>query len=213
MSAAVPDAGQVAEFLFVASQNPGSLQAFQIDGKGALSPVTGSPFAIGDTPRKIISSGDSLIVAGTAAIIVFQVDKVSGALRQTDSVVAASADVVLDPATEVLRSTANGETTSYRLVKGLLKIVGIKIVGIKTVGSSTAVQNKALMISPPGNPLAGLLGQNAVTDATGKFAYALNPKTNQIDAFSFGSDRNLTPLNPPAYPAGNGAVSIALVAP
>jgi hypothetical protein len=208
MSAAVPDAGQVAEFLFVASQNPGSLLAFQIDGKGALSPVTGSPFAIGDTPRKIISSGDSLIVAGTAAIIVFQVDKVSGALRQTDSVVAGSADVVLDPATEVLRSTANGETTSYRLVKGLLKIVGIKI-----VGSSTAVQNKALMISPPGNPLAGLLGRNAVTDATGKFAYALNPKTNQIDAFSFGSDRNLTPLNPPAYPAGNGAVSIALVAP
>jgi hypothetical protein len=208
MSAAVPDAGQVAEFLFVASQNPGSLQAFQIDGKGALSPVTGSPFAIGDTPRKIISSGDSLMVAGTAAIIVFQVDKVSGALRQTDSVVAASADVVIDPATEVLRSTANGETTSYRLVKGLLKIVGIK-----TVGSSTAVQNKALMISPPGNPLAGLLGQNAVTDATGKFAYALNPRTNQIDAFSFGSDRDLTPLNPPAYPAGNGAVSIALVAP
>ena len=201
MSAAVPDAGQAAEFLFVAIQSPGSVQAFRIDSKGALAPVPASPFSIGDNPRKIISSGDSLIVAGTAAIIVFQVDKVSGALRQTDSVVAASADVVVDPATETLRSTANGETTSYRLVKGQLK----------TVGSSTAVQNKALMVSPAAGPLSGLLGQNSVSDATGKFAYALNPKTNQIDAFSFGADRILTPLKPPAYPAGNGAVSIALV--
>ncbi len=143
-------------------------------------------------------------MAGSAAIIVFQVDKLSGALRQTDSVAASTPAIVVDPATGIVHSTANGETTSYRLVKGLMH----------TIGSSPAtVQNKALLLSPAPSRIPGLGSESAVIDATGAFAYVLNTKTDQIDAFRIGSDRTLVPLNPPGYPAGEGAVSIALVAP
>src|ERR1700761_3216373 len=57
-------------------------------------------------------------------IIVFQVDKETGALRQTDSIAAGTPDVVVDSAAGIIHSTANGETTSYRLVKGSLKTIG-----------------------------------------------------------------------------------------
>jgi hypothetical protein len=203
MAASVPDDNPVAEFLFVADLNSSSLQGFRIGGHGSLSPVTASPFPVGDKPGKIVASGDSLILAGASAIIVFQVDRVSGALRQTDSVAASAPAVVVDPATGIIHSTANGETTSYRLVKGLMQ----------TIGSSPAtVQNKALL-SPGASRIPDLGGENAVIDATGAFAYMLNTKTDQIDAFRIRSDRTLVPLNPPGYPAGEGAVSIALVAP
>jgi hypothetical protein len=193
----------VAEFLFVADEKSNSLQGFRIAGDGALSAVAGSPFQIGDTPHRLLSSGDSLIMSGSAAIIVFQVDQTSGALRQTDSVAASSPDVIINPVTGILSSTANGETTSYRLVKGLLR----------TIGSSPAtIQNKALL-SPAAGRIPGLIPENTVTDATGAFAYALNTKTGQIDAFKVASDKRLTPLDPPSYPAGQSAVSIALIAP
>jgi len=204
MAASVPDANPVAEFLFVADLKSTSLLGFRIGGHGSLSPVTASPFPVGDKPAKIVASGDSLIMAGSAAIIVFQVDKETGALRQTDSIAAGTPDVVVDSAAGIIHSTANGETTSYRLVKGSLK----------TIGSSPAtIQNKALFLSPAASRVPGLPGENAVIDATGAFAYVLNAKTDQIDAFKIGSDRTLLPLNPPVYAAGEGAVSIALVAP
>jgi hypothetical protein len=194
---------RVVEFLFVADEKSNSLQGFRIEGDGALSAVTGSPFQIGDTPHHLLSSGDSLIMSGSAAIIVFQVDQTSGALRQTDSVAASSPDVIINPVTGILSSTANGETTSYRLVKGLMQ----------TIGSSPAtIQNKALL-SPAAGRIPGLIPENTVTDATGAFAYALNTKTGQIDAFKVASDKRLTPLDPPSYPAGQSAVSIALIAP
>ena len=195
------DSSHIPEFLFIAAQS-GSVQGFQIGTDGTLSAVAGSPFQIGDTPRSLLASGDSLVVAGSAALIVFQVDKVSGALRQTDSVSATSPQVTVDPASGMILSTANGETTTYRLVQGIMR----------TVGSAPArPQTQALLL--PQSRVPGLNGQDSVIDATGAFAYTLNPKTNQIDAFRISSDKNLTPLNPPAYPAGNGAVSIALVAP
>ncbi len=198
------DANRVAEFLFVADQNSSSLRGFRIAADGRLSPVNGSPFQVGDTPRRILSSGDSLIMAGNAAIIVFQVDKVSGALRQTDSVAASSPEVTVNPATGVIHSTVNGETTSYRLVKGLMR----------TIGSSPAtIQNKALLLPPGASQIPGIGGESSVIDATGTFAYMLDKKTNQIDAFRIRSDKTLMPLNPPGYPAGEGAVSIAMVAP
>ena len=203
MLGSTADSNHAIEFLFVADQKSNSLQGFRIASDGALLPVAGSPFQVGDTPRRLLSSGDSLIMAGNAAIIIFQVDKVTGALRQTDSAAASSPEIIVNPATGVIQATANGETTSYRLVKGLMR----------TIGSSPAtIQNKALLI-PPAGRIQGLSGDNSVMDATGAFAYVLNTKTNQIDAFRIASDRTLMPLDPPRYVAGEGAVSIALVAP
>ncbi|HET9791159.1 MAG TPA: hypothetical protein VFR08_07640 [Candidatus Angelobacter sp.] len=184
---------RVAEFLFVADEKSNSLQGFRINGDGALSAVTGSPFQIGDTPHHLLSSGDSLIMSGSAAIIVFQVDQISGALRQSDSVAASSPVVAVDPVNNIVYCTSNGETTSYRLVKGMLR----------TIGSAPQVAQSGTA-SFSGGP---------VIDATGSFAYALNTNTGQIDAFRVAGDKRLTPLDPPAYRAGNGAVSIALIAP
>jgi hypothetical protein len=203
------DANRTIEFLFVADQKANSLQGFRIGDDGRLLPVTGSPFQVGDTPRKLLASAGFLIMAGNSAIIIFQVDKLGGALRQTDSVAASSPQVVLNPATGVIQSTANGETTSYRLVKGLMR----------TIGSSPAtIQNKALMLPSATSRISvlrgeSLVGERSVMDATGEFEYVLDTQTNQIDAFRIGSNRNLMPLNPPRYSAGEGPVSIALVAP
>jgi hypothetical protein len=195
----------VIEFLFVADEKSNSLQGFRIAGDGALSAVAGSPFQIGDTPHHLLSSGDSLIMAGSAAIIIFQVEKTSGALRQTDSVAASSPIVAVDPANNIVYCTSNGETVSYRLVKGMLR----------TIGSAPEVaQSTTTAMSPSGvavfsaNP-----GSGPIVDATGSFAYALNSSTGQIDAFRVASDKRLTPLDPPSYPAGQSAVSIVLIAP
>ena len=197
---------RVIEFLFVADEKSNSLQGFRIAADGALSAVTGSPFQIGDTPHHLLASGDSLIMSGSAAIIVFQLDPTSGALRQTDSVAASSPVVALDPATNIVYCTSNGETVSYRLVKGMLRTIG-SAPQVTQSGTTSAMSPSGMAISfanPTGGP---------VIDATGSFAYALNTNTGQIDAFRVASDKRLTPLHPPAYPAGSGAVSLAIVAP
>jgi len=195
----------VIEFLFVADEKSNSLQGFRIAGDGALSAVTGSPFQIGDTPHRLLSSGDSLIMSGSAAIIIFQVDPTSGALRQTDSVAASSPLVAIDAANNIVYSTSNGETMSYRLVKGMLR----------TIGSAPQVaQSGTTTISPSGMAVSSANpGSGPVIDATGSFAYALNTNTGQIDAFRVASDKRLTPLDPPRYRAGDGPASLVIVAP
>lgn len=210
---------RVVEFLFVANEvgneagnkndKSNSLQGFRINGDGALTAVAGSPFPIGDAPHKLLASGDSLIMAGSAAIIVFQVDKVSGALRQTDSVSAISPQLAIDAVNNLVYSTSNGETMTYRLANGMLR----------TIGSSPEVAQpkNTMAMSSSANTMAssGTMSSagGAVIDATGSFAYALNSTTGQIDAFRVSSDKRLTPLDPPGYPAGQGATSLAIVAP
>ena len=196
---------RVVEFLFVADEKSNSLQGFRIAGDGTLSAVTGSPFQIGDTPHRLLSSGDSLIMSGSAAIIVFQVDKTSGALRQTDSVAASSPIVAVDPANNIVYCTSNGETMSYRLVKGMLRTIGS---APQVAQAGTTTMSPSGMAASSANP-----GGRPIVDATGSFAYALNTNTGQIDAFRVASDRRLTPLDPPSYPAGQSAVSIVLIAP
>jgi 6-phosphogluconolactonase (cycloisomerase 2 family) len=211
----------VVEFLFVADEKSNSLQGFRINGDGALAAVMGSPFPIGDTPHKLLASGDSLIMAGSAAILVFQVDKISGALRQTDSVAAGSPQVALDAANNLVFSTSNGETMSYRLMNGMLRPIGSspQLAQPKsTIAANTSAANTgaAGTITASSSNIAvssGSRAGGAVIDATGSFAYALNPATGQIDAFRVVTGQRLTQLNPPAYFAGPGAVSIALVAP
>ena len=195
----------VIEFLFVADEKSNSLQGFRIAGDGALSAVTGSPFQIGDTPHHLLSSGDSLIMSGSAAIIIFQVDPTSGALRQTDSVAASSPIVAVDPANNIVYCTSNGETMSYRLVKGMLRTIGS---APQVVQAGTTTMSPSGMAVSSANP-----GGRPIVDATGSFAYALNTNTGQVDAFRVASDRRLTPLDPPSYPAGQSAASIVLIAP
>ena len=196
---------RVVEFLFVADETSNSLQGFRIVADGTLSAVTGSPFQIGDTPHRLLASGDSLIMSGSAAIIVFQLDPTSGALRQTDSIAASSPVVALDPATNIVYCTSNGETMSYHLVKGMLRTIG-SAPQVTQSGTTSAMSPSGMAVLPP--PTGG-----PVVDATGSFAYALNTNTGQIDAFRVASDKRLTPLDPPSYPAGQSAVSIALIAP
>jgi hypothetical protein len=196
---------RVVEFLFVADEKSNSLQGFRIAGDGTLSAVTGSPFQIGDTPHHLLSSGDSLIISGSAAIIIFQVDPTSGALRQTDSVAASSPIVAVDPANNIVYCTSNGETMSYRLVKGMLRTIG---------SAPEAAQSGTTTMSPSGMAVSSANpGGGPIVDATGSFAYALNSRTGQIDAFRIAGDKRLTPLDPPGYPAGIGAASLAIVAP
>jgi hypothetical protein len=201
----------VVEFLFVANENEksNSLQGFRINGDGALAAVTGSPFLIGDTPHKLLASGDSLIMAGSAAIIVFQVDKVSGALRQTDSVSAISPQVVIDAVNNLVYSTSNGETMTYRLANGMLRTIGSSP-EVAQPKNTMAMSSSATTMASSGTMSSS---GGAVIDATGSFAYALNSTTGQIDAFRVSSDKRLTPLDPSGYPAGQGATSLAIVAP
>ena len=143
-------------------------------------------------------------MSGSAAIIVFQLDpRAARFARRTGA--ASSPVVALDPANNIVYCTSNGETMSYRLVKGMLRTIG-SAPQVTQSGTTSAMSPSGMAISsdPRGGP---------VIDATGSFAYALNTNTGQIDAFRLASDKRLTPLDPPAYPAGSGAASLAIVAP
>ena len=93
-------------FLYTANQGSaingtscvnGGVSAFSIDGSGALTQLSGSPFAAGPCPSYAAtdSSGSLLFVANTGnnTISVFTIDS-SGALKQSGS---PSPSIVINP--------------------------------------------------------------------------------------------------------------------
>jgi 6-phosphogluconolactonase (cycloisomerase 2 family) len=81
------------QFLFVARSDEPLISAFTINSDGSLAPVPGAPFQIGAPTRSLATLHDMLIAHGQGTVIVYKVDKETGALQQMDSVESAMAEL------------------------------------------------------------------------------------------------------------------------
>jgi 6-phosphogluconolactonase (cycloisomerase 2 family) len=199
MAMAVPVARSVSQFLFTADSGSSTIIASRIHGDGSLSPVAGSPFPLGDAPHKVAALEHSLVAAGTTTLTAYSVDKNSGAIRKTDSLVLGAPsdnsplDFVVDASTSMLYAVSRQQLLVFRLSKGLFQAVSTATNPISAAAFAKASNTPAL-------------------DATGRFVYFVNTGASEIIAFHFDGGR-LSPLSPPSYPAGQRPLSAAVVVP
>lgn len=172
-SAPVAPADSVTEFLFTADFGSSTITAFRINADGSLSPVRGTPFVVGEAPSKVSVLGGSLIAAGNASLVVYSVDKETGSLRQTDSVVlGALQDFVVDPSASLIYAASGSEIFAFRLAGATLQPLpgspnsisamapadaGIRAVSLLLDPSRNSLQVRFQVVSPDRSP-AGLLG-------------------------------------------------------
>jgi 6-phosphogluconolactonase (cycloisomerase 2 family) len=184
----------VTQFLFVADSGSAAIFGNRINGDGSLSPVPGSPFSAQQTPQKVAALGPYLLVAGSATITAYAVDKQSGALQPIDALgFDSSFELVVDAPASVLKVVSQGQVFSYRIIARKFQQLSAGL-GLP----SPAVFARAA--NPP------------ALDATGRFAYFVNTGAAEISAFHFDQGK-LSPLSPPSYPAGKEPASVAVVVP
>ncbi len=112
----------VTEFLFIADFGSSTITSFRINGDGSLSLKSETPFVAGDAPRKVAALGGHLLAAGKSSLVVYGVDKDTGSLRQTDSVVLSPLhDFVVDAPASLIYAASGDEIFAYRLADALLQ--------------------------------------------------------------------------------------------
>jgi hypothetical protein len=98
------------------------LSASQSHADGSTSAVPGSPFALAEVPQKLMAMGSHLLVEGASSISVFDVDRETGSLRQTD-VLPASAmlrDAAVSPADSMIYLLDENAVSGFRMQAGRL---------------------------------------------------------------------------------------------
>jgi 6-phosphogluconolactonase len=197
-------ADPLGEFLYVSDSANGVIDAFAIDqSTGALSPITGSPFAVasGSEPSGVAmdSHGRFLFVANATQdnIFVFSRDPQTGALTLgTDSPFATGASplqVAVGPSDKFLYVSNHNDRA------GSISAYTINF----TTGALTPTPRSPFPTQPGGGP-GGL-----VTDLSGNFLYvALQGTTNTnhlIAAFTIDASTGvLTTIAGSPFSAGNG---------
>ena len=185
MSAEVP-----AQFVFTASPNSPLLSGFRINADGSLTPVSGSPFLISTSARAIAGVHGTLLVADSAGISVFSVDKETGAIRQSDSVrIGAITDLVSDPHSDAAIAASSTGALALRVKNGKLQAQPAPM--------------------PPASPEAQSAKQS-VLDAATRFMYVVDAGKAELMAFRIENGKPL-PLTPQSYPVPRGSAFITLV--
>ena len=84
-----------------------------------MSPVPGSPFALAEPPRKLLAAGSNLLVQGESSISVFDADRETGALKQTQFVPAPLLrDAVVNTADSTVYVLDQNAVSGFRLENG-----------------------------------------------------------------------------------------------
>ena len=189
MAAVVPS-----QFLFTADPTAGVILGFKINRDGGLSPVPGSPFVSDDSPRLVATLQGHLLVAGKGALAAFAVNKASGTLTQTDSrPMPLISDLEIDASSHVAFATEGSRRIALRLEENKIQI---------TSASEIMPFRKEA-------PIDSMTGKTVV-DITGQFSYAIDSSKGQISS-SRVEDGKIVLLT--SYPAGHGAVSLAITVP
>ena len=174
------------KFLYTADGNdvggtPGpSISAYSMDGSsGVLTPVTGSPFALGDVPKflAIDKAGKYLFATGpeTETILAFSINSSTGAITAiTGSPFAAGG-----PNPQYIAVSMDGK---------FLFVANNGDLDVPTNGSVSAFTIDATSgaITPvAGSPFtAGPNPKRLATDPSGKFLYATNEDSDNMSVFS-----------------------------
>lgn len=192
---------QSAELAYVANQTAGTISGFIINtGTGALTGVTGSPFASGGTTPVVIAidpNGTYLYAVnnGSNDISVFQIDPITGFLtRLVIAVVTGNAptSVAIHPNNQYMYVTnsADDTVTGYALSNG----------------SATAISGATYSV--------GVDPVDVKIDPTGNYLYVANYTDGTISAFTIDYTTGLlTAITGSPFTAGgsgSGALSISI---
>lgn len=173
-----------------ANDGPGDISAFSLSAAGALTEISGSPFATGDNPYSIAGTPDGKFIyvndlSGTNQIDAFSANSTTGALTALSTPTFPGGDcwIAMDATGTVLFSTdCNGNVFASVVAAD---------------GTLTAATGSpfATGISDPW-PIAG--------DPSGKFVYVGDDSdTTEISAYSYSSAGVLTAITgSPFAPAG-----------
>jgi 6-phosphogluconolactonase (cycloisomerase 2 family) len=169
------------KFLFAANQASNNISAYSIDGStGALTAISGSPFATAASPGGLAAQSGLLFVThrGSGQISVFKYDASSGVLSAVSgSPFAAGTDlrgVAVDPSGKFL----------YAADQAANAVVAFSI---QSSGQISAI---------PGSPFtAGTTPVSVKVHPSGKFLYAANFGSNNVSVFAIGSSGGLTAIS------------------
>lgn len=79
-----PTPAAVMSVIVTAVPGQAMLSASQTHADGSTSPVPGSPFILAEVPQNLVALGSHLLVEGDSSVSVFDVDRETGSLTQTD---------------------------------------------------------------------------------------------------------------------------------
>ena len=185
------------QFVYVANEGGSTVSAYSIGANGALTQVTGSPFAADSFPRSVTvnPAGTFAYVANFLASTVsaYSVDPYTGALTQVPgspfATVANATSVTVNPAGTFVYVANQGSNN-------------ISAYSIGTNGALTAVT---------GSPFATGSGPESVTvNPAGTFAYVANFSSNTVSAYSIGANGALTQVTGSPFATGIGPESVTV---
>lgn len=198
---AVAAATALDRFLYVANYGGNSVSAYKIDqNSGALSLITGSPYAVGTNPFSAVvdPTGRLLYVAnyGGSSISAFRIDPTTGQLTPIPgspfSTGAVPVSLAISPSGRLLYAATNAGVYAY-------------VMDVPT-GVLTVVT---------GSPFAAGANPNAVTvHPTGRFVYVVNTAfstTNgSVSVYRVGQTGALTPVPGSPFKPGTQPSDIAI---
>jgi 6-phosphogluconolactonase len=191
-------------FLYVSNANSSSLSGFSVDSSGGVTPVPGSPVAVGAGPNGIAidPSGKFLYVASLSAgtFSGFTIDSGSGALAPMSG----SPFAVVTTSTSVTPLSAAVVDTSG-------KYLYVTSLSGNNVYAFTIAATTGLPTTITGSPFAaGTAPIFIMNDATGKFLFVGNETSSNITVFRItASSGVLTSISTAS--TGSAPASMALV--
>jgi 6-phosphogluconolactonase len=194
--------GPLNEFVYVADGSE-TIEAFQIDGNGALTTVPGSPFSAGIQPIGITTSPSGL-------------ELYAPDLQSNDVLGYAITGGVLSPASgSPFPAGTEPATAAIDPVKSLLFVAncGSSCFGAGTGSVSAYLINHSTgaLTQVRGSPFAaGSSSLRITVDPSGRFVYVTNYGSANVSAFSIGKAGALTPIAGSPFATGSGPIGVAV---
>jgi 6-phosphogluconolactonase (cycloisomerase 2 family) len=184
------------KFAYVANLNDNTVSAYSIAANGALTPVTGSPFAAGSCPISV-----AVEPKGKFAYVVNQSDN-------NVSAYSIGANGALTPITG--SPFAAGSAPISVAVDPTDKFAYVANISDNNVSAYSIGANGALT-PVPGSPfVTGTTPNSVAVDPMGKFGYVANDFDNNVSGYSIAANGALTPVTSSPFAAGSGPVSVAI---
>jgi 6-phosphogluconolactonase len=186
-----------AQFVYVANTNSNNVWGYSLGADGALTPVSGSPFAAGKDPA-------SVAVDPTAKFAYVVNEDIPGSV----SAYSIGANGALTPVPG--SPFAAGNEPESVAVDPRAKFVYVANEQDNTVSAYKIGANGALT-AISGSPFAAGPGSDSVViDPTGKFAYVANSFGNSVSAYSIDAKGALTPVTGSPFAAGSESVRVTV---
>jgi 6-phosphogluconolactonase (cycloisomerase 2 family) len=188
------------QFAYVANNNNNTVSAYSIGANGALTQLSGSPFAARSGPVSVAvdPTGQFAYVVNDNNVSAYSIGT-NGSLKPLPG-----SPFPTGPVPTSVAVDPRGKFAYVALFGGFGtgQGSGVSAYSIGADGALTPVT---------GSPFAaGSLPVSVAVDPTGKFAYVANRFDNTVSAYSIGANGALTPVTNSPFPTGTSPRSVAI---